>query len=235
MSKHPKKSSVESKTAAPSSAHADDDSVGDAVNCKKASDRSTTSTTSSVGDFDVAEGPRSALILHNFDYPREEDKLPCKEDGKALSTELKGRGWDVLSDRNLTSKEIWARVKEHVKELKRTRPAVSLFYYCGHGNSVSGDKTDILLLGSDGETRQSVAVVLRELATIKNCLHVVILNCCRTKTRDLNQAVTKMDFPDGISLFLVSNSALTCHVLLQTTASCMLVRMERQFLLVMAE
>jgi hypothetical protein len=140
-----------------------------------------------------AAKPRVALVIGNNRYESAVGPLKnAVNDAKAVSKTLRGLGFTVTEEHNVTRDELMEAVtgfRERVKDSE-----VSLFYFAGHGISVggsnyllpvksgyqpaAGDATAMRLLA---ETKLFNAdQVVAEMSAAGGSCHLVILDACRS-------------------------------------------------------
>src|SRR5688572_16465845 len=93
-----------------------------------------------VAAFAVAEtkaNPRVALVIGNAKYETAIGPLRNSvNDAKAVSKTLRGLGFSVIEEHNVSRDELLKAVSKFRGKIKDSE--VALFYYAGHGISVTG-------------------------------------------------------------------------------------------------
>jgi len=137
--------------------------------------------------------PRVALVIGNNRY--ESSVGPLKNavnDAKAVSKTLRGLGFSVTEEHNVTRDELMEAVTDFRARIRDSE--VSLFYFAGHGISVGGSNY-LLPVKSGYQPASGDAIAMRMLAETKlfnadqvvaemsaaggRC-HLVILDACRS-------------------------------------------------------
>ena len=162
--------------------------------------------------------PRVALVIGNNRYEASIGPLKnAVNDAKAVSKALRGLGFSVTEELNVTRDELIEAVTDFRTRVRDSE--VSLFYFAGHGISVGGSNY-LLPVKSGYQPASGDAIALRMLAETKlfnadqvvaemsaaggRC-HLVILDACRStpvardpNTRDPSRGgLTEMKPPAG--------------------------------------
>jgi len=155
---------------------------------------------------EVSPKARVALVIGNAKYESAVGALKNPvNDAKAVAKELRGLGFSVTEERNVTRDELLESLSDFRKKVKGSE--VALFYFAGHGISVSGsnylipiksgyqpDASDDLTLRMLAETKLFNAdQVVAELGAAGGLCNLVILDACRntplTGNRQLRSVV----------------------------------------------
>lgn len=141
---------------------------------------------------EVSPKARVALVIGNAKYESAVGALKNPvNDAKAIAKELRGLGFSVTEERNVTRDELLESLSDFRKKVKGSE--VALFYFAGHGISVSGsnylipiksgyqpDASDDLTLRMLAETKLFNAdQVVAELGAAGGVCNLVILDACR--------------------------------------------------------
>lgn len=142
--------------------------------------------------FAASPKARVALVIGNARYESAVGALKNPvNDAKAVAKELRGLGFAVSEERNVTRDELFEALGDFRKKVKGSE--VALFYFAGHGISVGGsnylipiksgyqaDAADDLALRLLAETKLFNAdQVLAELGSAGGLCNLVILDACR--------------------------------------------------------
>lgn len=137
-------------------------------------------------------GSRVALVVGNSRYEAEVGPLRnAVNDAKAVSKTLRGLGFSVVEERNVTRDELFEAVADFRKKIPDSE--VALFYYAGHGVSVGGSNYLIPLksryqpVGGDDMTSRMLAEtrlfnaeqIVAEMSAAGGRCNLVILDACR--------------------------------------------------------
>lgn len=141
---------------------------------------------------EVSPKARVALVIGNAKYESAVGALKNPvNDAKAIAKELRGLGFSVTEERNVTRDELLESLGDFRKKVKGSE--VALFYFAGHGISVAGsnylipiksgyqaDASDDLTLRMLAETKLFNAdQVVAELGAAGGVCNLVILDACR--------------------------------------------------------
>lgn len=172
--------------------------------------------------------PRVALVVGNAKYDASIGALRNSvNDAKAVSKTLRGLGFTVIEEHNVTRDELLKAVTTFRGKIKDAE--VALFYYAGHGISVAGanylipvkaayqpEGADDLTLRMLAETKLfNAEQVVAEMSAAGARCNLVILDACRntplardTRTRDATTrgGLAEMKPPAG-SLIAFSTDA----------------------------
>ena len=156
--------------------------------------------------------PRCALVIGNARYEATVGPLRnAVSDAKAVAKTLRGLGFSVIEEHNVTRDELLESVAEFRGKLRGAE--VALFYYAGHGISVAGsnylipvrsgykpddaDETTLRLLA---ETKLfNAEQVVAEMSAAGGRCNLVILDACRTTPVARNPRTRDAATPGGLS------------------------------------
>jgi|GEM_PF-416126 hypothetical protein len=126
---------------------------------------------------------RYALLIGNSDYLTSPLKNPAN-DAKAIATELKKLGFDVMMYTNLSQNDMKIHIREFGDKLAANK-GVGLFFYAGHGMQVNGENY-LIPVNAKIEKEQDVELesvnlkrLMGEMEYAQNDLNIVILDACR--------------------------------------------------------
>lgn len=141
----------------------------------------------------AAASPRTALVIGNAKYEASVGPLRnTVNDAKAVAKTLRGLGFDVIEEHNVTRDELLKAVLAFRKTLANAE--VGLFYFAGHGISVGGsnyllplksgyspDGADDVTLRMLAETRLfNVEQAVADMKAAGARCNLIILDACRT-------------------------------------------------------
>lgn len=156
---------------------------------------------------ETAPRPRVALVIGNAKYKADVGPLKnAVNDAKAVSKILRGLGFSVTEEHNVSRDELLEAVAGFRKKINGAE--VALFYYAGHGISVAGsnylipiksgyqpDSGDATTLRMLAETKLfNAEQVVAEMSAAGGHCNLVILDACRNTplARDANsRSVTR--------------------------------------------
>jgi len=156
----------------------------------------------------VAKNPngRVALVIGNGEYKSSPLRNPVN-DATAIAQSLKGMGFDVILQTNVsTEKDMKRVVREFGKKLQAG--GTGLFYYSGHGLQVKGVNylvpVDADILKEEDVEFEAIDLnlVLAEMDFAKNPMNIVILDACRNNpfaksTRSVGNGLASVNAPAG--------------------------------------
>jgi len=148
---------------------------------------------------------RFALVIGNGRYPASPLKNPVN-DARAMAATLQSFGFQVVSQENVSYKEMRRAIIEFGNRLRDN--GVGVFYYAGHGLQVGGHNymvpVDAVIQGDAEVAVEAVDVdyVLSRMETARNRLNIVILDACRDDPysrsfRNQVQGLASIDAPIG--------------------------------------
>lgn len=166
----------------------------------------------------IAQKPRVALVIGNAKYENGVGSLRNPvNDAKSVAKTLRGLGFAVTEERNVTRDELLEAVNEFRGQAKGAE--VALFYYAGHGVSVEGSnylipvKSGYQPAAADDTTRRMLAEtklfnaeqVVAQMSAAGGRCNLVILDACRNtpvardpSARDVSSGgLTEMKPPAG--------------------------------------
>lgn len=138
-------------------------------------------------------GPRTALVVGNAKYEASVGPLRNPvSDAKAVAKTLRGLGFSVIEEHNLTRDELLVTVGKFRTKLAGAE--VALFYYAGHGVSVAGSnylipvRSGYKTEGADETTLRMLAEtklfnaeqIVAEMSAAGAGCNLVILDACRS-------------------------------------------------------
>jgi tetratricopeptide (TPR) repeat protein len=156
--------------------------------------------------------PRAALVIGNAKYESTVGTLRnAVSDAKAVAKTLRGLGFTVIEEHNVTRDELLEAVAEFRGKLSGAE--VALFYYAGHGISVAGanylipvksgykpegaDETTLRLLA---ETKLfNAEQVVAEMSAAGGRCNLVILDACRSTPVARNPRTRDLANPGGLA------------------------------------
>jgi hypothetical protein len=156
--------------------------------------------------------PRCALVIGNAKYePAVGPLRNAVSDAKAVAKSLRGLGFFVIEEHNVTRDELLESVAEFRGKLRGAE--VALFYYAGHGISVAGsnylipvrsgykpDDADESTLRLLAETKLfNAEQVVAEMSAAGGRCNLVILDACRTTPVARNPRARDAATPGGLS------------------------------------
>ncbi|MCX6873783.1 MAG: caspase family protein [Verrucomicrobia bacterium] len=156
--------------------------------------------------------PRAALVIGNAKYEASVGSLRnAVSDARAVAKTLRGLGFAVIEEHNVTRDELLEAVAEFRTKLRGTE--VALFYYAGHGISVAGSnylipvKSGYLPEGADDPTLRLLAEtklfnaeqVSAEMSAAGGRCNLVILDACRTTPVARNPRTRELANPGGLT------------------------------------
>jgi hypothetical protein len=174
--------------------------------------------------------PRVALVIGNAKYESSIGSLRNSvNDAKAISKTLRNLGFTVTEKHNVTRNEMLAAVNTFRGKLKDTE--VALFYFAGHGISVSGSnylipiKSGYAPEGSDPTSLRMLAEtklfnaeqIVAEMGVAGSRCNLVILDACRNtpvardpSARDLTRGgLAEMKPPAGSLIAFATDAGHT--------------------------
>ncbi len=181
----------------------------------------------------AAAGARTALVIGNAKYEAAVGPLRnAVNDAKSVAKTLRGLGFTVIEEHNVTRNELLEAVAAFRKKL--TGAEVALFYYAGHGITVGGsnyllpvksgynpegaDETTLRLLAETKLFNAEQAVA--EMSAAGAACNLVILDACRNtpvarqpRTRDATSAggLSEMKPPAGSLIAFATDAGHTAH------------------------
>lgn len=156
--------------------------------------------------------PRLALVIGNAKYKSAIGPLRnAVNDAKAVSKSLRGLGFSVTEEHNVTRDELLEAVSGFRAKIKGAE--VALFYYAGHGISVAGSNylipikagyepaaADGLTLRMLAETRLfNAEQVVAEMSAAGGGCNLVILDACRSTPLARNPRTRNITNPGGLT------------------------------------
>ncbi len=177
--------------------------------------------------------PRVALVVGNAKYDAAVGPLRNSvNDAKAVSKTLRGLGFTVIEEHNVSRDELLKAVANFRGQIKDSE--VALFYYAGHGISVAGSnylipiKSGYQPEGSDDLTLRMLAEtklfnadqVVAEMSAAGARCNLVILDACRntplardTRTRDATTCggLAEMKPPAGSLIAFATDAGHTAQ------------------------
>ncbi len=184
--------------------------------------------------FAVAEtkaSPRVALVIGNAKYETAVGPLRNSvNDAKAVSKTLRGLGFTVIEEHNVSRDELLKAVSQFRGKIKDSE--VALFYYAGHGISVAGSnyllpvKSGYQPAGADATAMRMLAEtklfnaeqVVAEMSAAGGHCNLVILDACRNtpvardpSTRDVTRGggLAEMKPPAGSLIAFATDAGQT--------------------------
>ncbi len=180
---------------------------------------------------ETAQPTRVALVIGNAKY--KSDIGPLKNagnDAKAMSRTLRGLGFSVIEEHNVSRDGLLEAVADFRKKINGAQ--VALFYYAGHGISVGGSnylipiKSGYQPEGADEMTLRMLAEtrlfnadqVVAEMSAAGGHCNLVILDACRntpiardSKTRDMTRSggLSEMKPPAGSLIAFATDAGRT--------------------------
>jgi hypothetical protein len=145
-----------------------------------------------IGNGQSTAKPKAALVIGNARYESSVGALRnAVNDAKAVSKALRGLGFSVAEEHNVSRDELIEAVAEFRKKIRGSE--VALFYYAGHGISVAGsnylipiksgyipDEADEVTLRMLAETKLfNAEQVVAEMKAAGAACNLVILDACR--------------------------------------------------------
>lgn len=155
---------------------------------------------------------RVALVIGNGDYSAVSPLDNAARDAALLAGTLRPLGFDVTLVENATRDELIRAVAEFGRRLRVAGPeTVGLFYYAGHGVQSFGANyllpvdTELTVAADLDLVGLEAASVLRQMASARNRINIVILDACRNNPfesiPDLNDnGLAEMKAPTGTFL-----------------------------------
>ncbi len=156
--------------------------------------------------------PRTALVVGNAKYEASVGPLRNPvSDAKAVAKTLRGLGFSVIEEHNLTRDELLVTVGKFRTKLAGSE--VGLFYYAGHGVSVAGSnylipvKSGYKPEGADETTLRMLAEtklfnaeqIVAEMSAAGAGCNLVILDACRSTPVARNPRNRDLASPGGLS------------------------------------
>jgi hypothetical protein len=156
--------------------------------------------------------PRAALVIGNAKYEASVGPLRnAVNDAKAVAKTLRGLGFAVIEEHNVTRDELLEAVAEFRAKLRGTEVAV--FYYAGHGISVGGlnylipVKSGYQPEGADDTTLRLLAEtklfnaeqISAEMSAGGGRCNLVILDACRSTPVARDSRTREVATPGGLS------------------------------------
>jgi len=156
--------------------------------------------------------PRVALVIGNGKYETAVGPLRnAVNDAKAVAKTLRGLGFSVIEEHNVTRDELLESVAEFRGKLHGAQ--VALFYYAGHGISVAGsnylipiksgykpddaDETTMRMLAETKLFNAEQAVA--EMSSAGGGCNLVILDACRSTPLARNPRSRSLSNPGGLT------------------------------------
>jgi hypothetical protein len=161
---------------------------------------------------EVKTSPRVALVIGNAKYEASVGPLRnAVNDSKAVAKTLRGLGFAVIEEHNVTRDELLEAVGAFRAKLRGTE--VALFYYAGHGISVAGlnylipVKSGYQPEGADDTTLRLLAEtklfnaeqVSAEMSAGGGRCNLVILDACRSTPVARDSRTRDLATPGGLS------------------------------------
>ena len=155
---------------------------------------------------------RAALVIGNAKYEASVGPLRnASSDAKAVAKTLRGLGFAVIEEHNVTRDEMLEALAEFRGKLRGAE--VALFYYAGHGISVAGSnylipvKSAYKPEGADDSTLRLLAEtklfnaeqVVAEMSAAGGRCNLVILDACRTTPVARNPRSRDLANPGGLA------------------------------------
>lgn len=129
---------------------------------------------------------RVALVIGNGDYSAVSPLDNAARDAALLAGTLRPLGFDVTLVENATRDQLIRAVAEFGRRLRVSGPeTVGLFYYAGHGVQSFGANyllpvdTELTVAADLDLVGLEAASVLRQMASARNRINIVILDACR--------------------------------------------------------
>ncbi|MEI6653134.1 MAG: caspase family protein [Verrucomicrobiota bacterium] len=156
--------------------------------------------------------PRTALVIGNAKYEAGVGPLRnAVSDAKAVAKTLRGLGFSVIEEHNLTRDELLESVAEFRGKLRDAE--VALFYYAGHGIQVAGSnylipvKSGYQPGAADDTTQRMLAEtklfnaeqVIAEMSAAGGRCNLVILDACRSTPVARNPRTRDVANPGGLA------------------------------------
>jgi hypothetical protein len=156
--------------------------------------------------------PRVALVIGNAKYEAAVGPLRnAVSDAKAVAKTLRGLGFAVIEEHNLTRDELLESVAEFRGKLRGAE--VGLFYYAGHGICVAGSnylipvKSGYKPEGAEDTTLRMLAEtklfnaeqVIAEMSAAGGRCNLVILDACRSTPAARNPRSRDLSTPGGLA------------------------------------
>lgn len=175
--------------------------------------------------------PRVALVIGNAKYETAIGSLRNSvNDAKAVSKTLRGLGFSVIEEHNVSRDELLKAVSQFRGKMKDSE--VALFYYAGHGVSVAGSnylipiKSGYQPAGTDDTAMRMLAEtklfnaeqVVAEMSAAGGHCNLVILDACRNtpvardpRTRDVTRGggLAEMKPPAGSLIAFATDAGQT--------------------------
>lgn len=189
--------------------------------------------TAMAGSAATKPTPRAALVIGNAKYEASVGPLRnAVGDAKAVAKTLRGLGFTVIEEHNVTRDELFEAVTKFRAKVRGAE--VALFYYAGHGISVAGSNYLIPVKSGyqpedcDDTTRHLLAEtklfnaeqVVAEMSAAGALCNLVILDACRStpvarnpRTRDLASAggLAEMNPPAGSLIAFATDAGHTAR------------------------
>ena len=186
-----------------------------------------------LGSAETPAKPRVALVVGNAKYDAAIGPLRNSvNDAKAVSKTLRGLGFTVIEEHNVSRDDLLKAVASFRGKIKDAE--VALFYYAGHGISVAGSNYLIPIKsayqpeGADNLTLRMLAEtklfnaeqVVAEMSAAGARCNLVILDACRntplarnTRTRDATArgGLTEMKPPAGSLIAFATDAGHTAQ------------------------
>ena len=155
---------------------------------------------------------RAALVIGNAKYETTVGPLRnAVGDAKAVAKTLRGLGFAVTEEHNVTRNELLESVAKFRAKLRGAE--VALFYYAGHGISVAGSnylipvKSGYQPEGADDITLRLLAEtklfnaeqVVAEMSAAGALCNLVILDACRATPVARNPSIRNLASPGGLA------------------------------------
>ncbi len=156
--------------------------------------------------------PRTALVIGNAKYESSVGALKNSvNDAKTVAKTLRGLGFTVIEEHNVTRDELLKSVASFRSKLNGAE--VALFYYAGHGISVGGSnylipvKSGYNPEGADDTSLRMLAEtklfnaeqVIAEMSAAGGRCNLVILDACRTTPVARNPRSRDITTPGGLA------------------------------------
>jgi hypothetical protein len=132
---------------------------------------------------DMQNEARVALVIGNGKYDEQPLKNPTN-DSKAMKEILLKKGFEVIYKENATQEEMESSIDKFLNTLK-SKKAVGLLYYAGHGIEAKGENYLIPIgakISSENFIKQKTIAlnsIIEGMQDSKNELNIIILDACR--------------------------------------------------------
>jgi len=171
---------------------------------------------------DMKKEARVALVIGNATY--DGDKLNKLKnptnDAKSMKDILTKKGFEVIYQENATHEEMDRSVNNFLSKLK-SKNAIGMFYYAGHGIEVKGEN---YLIPIGAKISDEISVKHNALAVnsvvdgmkeSKNRLNIVVLDACRNNpfavTRGGKGGLSEISDADGMFIAYATDKGKTAE------------------------